>query len=119
MECSWSEEASILEDDLALSDSDDSTVLNHWPNLPTRVTTNPLLVPQHVKRQAASSFPATRPAEDAPASTTKECLPPASKTVKGSADERGESTRSSLPCRGSPLSASPPPMALAYPSSVW
>lgn len=73
MASSGSAAGSCLEDDLAMSDAEDSDAANHWPELPH----HPSLVQQHGAHQSPSSSGGKRLASEA-----GDDLSPAAKTIK-------------------------------------
>lgn len=110
MTCSGADVSSVLEGDLAMSDTDDdSASVNHWPDLPPPAAPlcHPSPAPHHGAPQPSSSSRGKRPAEEVPASS-------AAKTAKGASVPCNEPpTRPHLPVHGaSPVTPSRPSPAL-------
>ncbi|MPC53344.1 hypothetical protein E2C01_047233 [Portunus trituberculatus] len=101
MEYSWLE-ASCLEDDLALFESGDPPIVNHWPELP--VTSSPLPPPTGKQPSVSSS---KRHIEGFFYSSADDCLLPAVKTARSAATGgHGPVPGASVPLSGATAAAS-------------
>ena len=115
MASSGSAVGSHLEDDLAISDSDDSAGVNHWPELPRPAPPHhPSLVPHHGAHQSPSTTCGKRSAEDTPDSAAGVCQFPAAKSAKNTPPDCGKPPA----CPPLPANSAPPVASSRLPSAL-